>query len=40
MHQFVVLWTGTNVGGSAIIGEVSPTEIATIEDASLPLQCP
>lgn len=41
MHQFVGLRTVTDVGGYAIISEVSPTEeIATIQDAFIPLQRP
>lgn len=40
MHQFVVLRTVADVGGYAIISEISPAEIATIQEASIPLQCP
>lgn len=40
MHHFVGLGTVTDVGSYAIIIEVSPTEIATIQDASIPLQRP
>lgn len=40
MHQFIVPRTVTNVDGPAPISEISPTEIATIQDASLPLQRP
>lgn len=40
MHHFVVLRTVKDKGGSAIISVVSATEIATIQDSSLPPQRP
>lgn len=40
MHHFVVLRTLKDTGGSAIIGVVSATEIARIQESSLPPQHP